>query len=99
MSYLAQRKTIEDILGGVHKAIATRTMSLVRRVGVEDEVTFTGGVSRNVGMVRALEAVLGRPINVSADGHFIGALGAALFALERAQVAGRVPAPARGGAS
>ena len=87
MSYLAQRKTIEDILGGVHKAIATRTMSLVRRVGVEEEVTFTGGVSRNIGMVRALEAVLGVPINVSEDGHFMGALGAALFALERAQAA------------
>jgi predicted CoA-substrate-specific enzyme activase len=87
MSYLAQRKTIEDILGGVHKAIATRTMSLVRRVGVEEEVTFTGGVSRNVGMVRALEAVLGVPINVSDEGHFMGALGAALFALERAQAA------------
>jgi activator of 2-hydroxyglutaryl-CoA dehydratase len=85
MSYLAQRKTVADILGGVHKAIATRTMALVRRVGVEDEVTFTGGVSRNVGMVRALEAVLGRPINVSEDGHFMGALGAALFALERAE--------------
>jgi predicted CoA-substrate-specific enzyme activase len=84
MSYLAQRKTVEDILGGVHKAIAARTMALVRRVGVEDEVTFTGGVSRNVGMVRALEGVLGRPINVSPDGHFMGALGAALFALERA---------------
>jgi predicted CoA-substrate-specific enzyme activase len=89
MSYLAQRKTIEDILGGVHKAIATRTMSLVRRVGVEDEVTFTGGVSRNVGMVRALEAVLGCSINVSDDGHFMGALGAALFALERATAAAR----------
>jgi len=87
MSYLAQRKTIEDILGGVHKAIATRTMALVRRVGVEDEVTFTGGVSRNVGMVRGLEAVLGRPINVSEEGHYMGALGAALFALERAQAA------------
>jgi predicted CoA-substrate-specific enzyme activase len=86
MSYLAQRKKIEDILGGVHKAIATRTMSLVRRVGVEEEVTFTGGVSRNVGMVRALEDVLGRPINVSPEGHFLGAMGAALFALERAQV-------------
>ncbi|HEU5320096.1 MAG TPA: acyl-CoA dehydratase activase [Methylomirabilota bacterium] len=84
MSYLAQRKTVEDILGGVHKAIATRTMALVRRVGVEDEVTFTGGVSLNVGMVRALEAVLGRPVNVSEEGHFMGALGAALFALERA---------------
>jgi len=88
MSYLAQRKTVEDILGGVHKAIAARTMSLVRRVGVEDEITFTGGVSRNVGMVRALEAVLGRPINVCDDGHFMGALGAALFALERARARG-----------
>jgi predicted CoA-substrate-specific enzyme activase len=95
MSYLAQRKSVEDILGGVHKAIATRTMALVRRVGVEDEITFTGGVSRNVGMVRALEAVLGRPINVSEEGHFMGALGAALFALERAQAAaGQAPAAA-----
>ena len=85
MSYLAQKKRVEDILGGVHKAIATRTMALVRRVGVEEEVTFTGGVSRNVGMVRGLEGVLGRPINVSPDGHFMGALGAALFALERAE--------------
>jgi predicted CoA-substrate-specific enzyme activase len=88
MSYLAQRKTVEDVLGGVHRAIAARTMALVRRVGVEPEVTFTGGVSRNVGMVRALEGVLGTPINVSDEGHFMGALGAALFALERAQAAG-----------
>ena len=87
MSYLAQRKKVEDILGGVHKAIATRTMSLIRRVGVEDEVTFTGGVSRNIGMVKALEDVLGRPLNVSEEGHYVGALGAALFALERALAA------------
>jgi predicted CoA-substrate-specific enzyme activase len=89
MSYLAQRKKVEDILGGVHKAIAARTMALVRRVGLDDEITFTGGVSRNVGMVRALETVLGKPINVSAEGHFVGALGAALFALERAGAPGR----------
>jgi predicted CoA-substrate-specific enzyme activase len=87
MSYLAQRKTVEDILGGVHKAIATRTMALVRRVGVEEEITFTGGVSRNIGMVKGLEAVLGRSINVHEEGHFMGALGAALFALERAEIA------------
>jgi (R)-2-hydroxyacyl-CoA dehydratese activating ATPase len=92
MSYLAQRKKIEDILGGVHKAIAARTMSLVRRVGVEEEVTFTGGVSRNIGMVKALETVLGTAINVSTDGHYIGALGAAIFALERAEAAAATPA-------
>ena len=55
MSYLAQGKKTEDILGGVHSAIAARTISLIRRVGIEPEITFTGGVSRNLGMVRALE--------------------------------------------
>jgi activator of 2-hydroxyglutaryl-CoA dehydratase len=84
MSYLAQGKKTEDILGGVHSAIAARTISLVRRVGIEPEVTFTGGVSRNVGMVRALEEKLGMKLNVSPDSHFVGALGASLLALERA---------------
>ncbi|HWO40223.1 MAG TPA: acyl-CoA dehydratase activase [Candidatus Eisenbacteria bacterium] len=84
MSYLAQGKRIEDILGGVHSAIAARTISLVRRVGIEPEVTFTGGVSRNVGMVRALEEKLGMKLNVSPESHFVGALGAALLAWERA---------------
>jgi len=88
MSYLAQNKKVEDILGGVHGAIAARTISLVRRVGIEPEVTFTGGVSRNIGMVRALEEKLGMKVNVSPDSHFVGALGAAIFALERALKAG-----------
>jgi activator of 2-hydroxyglutaryl-CoA dehydratase len=84
MSYLAQGKKTEDILGGVHSAIAARTISLIRRVGIEPEVTFTGGVSKNIGMVRALEEKLGMKLNVSPDSHFVGALGASIFALERA---------------
>src|SRR5574337_694509 len=85
MSYLAQGKRVEDILRGVHSSIAARTVSLVRRVGLEPEITFTGGVSRNIGMVRALEEKLSTPLNVCAEAHFMGALGAALLALERAQ--------------
>jgi predicted CoA-substrate-specific enzyme activase len=85
MSYVAQKKTLEDILAGVHRAIAARTVSLVRRVGIEDEVTFTGGVARNVGMVRALEDALKVRLNVSPEAHFMGAAGGALFALERAE--------------
>lgn len=88
MSYLALGRTVEDILGGVHSAIAARTVALVRRVGIEAEVTFTGGVSCNVGMVRALGDKLQLPINVSPDATFVGALGAALVALERASAAG-----------
>jgi len=97
MSYLAEGKSVEDILGGVHSAIAARTIALVRRVGIDPEVTFTGGVSRNVGMVKALEEKLGFPVNVCDDSHFIGAIGAALFALERATAQPEDPAiPAAG---
>ncbi len=89
MSYLAQDRTPPDILAGVHRSIATRTMSLVRRVGMEAEYTMTGGVSRNVGMVLALQELLGASLNVSGDSQFMGAIGAALFAIERAEIAGR----------
>ena len=65
--------------------IAGRSVSLLRRVGIDAELTFTGGVSRNKGMVSALEEKLDMKINVSEDSQFIGALGAALFALERAK--------------
>jgi len=84
MSYLAQGRTREDILAGVHRSIAARTLALVRRVGVDPEITFTGGVARNVGMIRALQEAIGSPLNVSEESHFMGALGAALFAIERA---------------
>ncbi|MHB8177837.1 MAG: acyl-CoA dehydratase activase [Vulcanimicrobiaceae bacterium] len=82
MSYLAQGKKLPDILGGIHSAIAARTIALVRRVGLEPEITFTGGVSLNVGMVHALEERLGVPLNVCADSHYMGAIGAAVFAME-----------------
>jgi predicted CoA-substrate-specific enzyme activase len=85
MSYLAQNKTVEDILGGVHNSIAARTMSLVRRVGVEPDISFTGGVARNTGMIHALEEKLQTKLNVSPESHFAGAIGAALFAIERAE--------------
>jgi predicted CoA-substrate-specific enzyme activase len=85
MGYVAQKKKGEDILAGVHRAIAARTVSLVRRVGIEEELTFTGGVARNIGMVQALEDALKVRLNVSPEAHYMGAAGAALFALERAE--------------
>jgi predicted CoA-substrate-specific enzyme activase len=84
MAYVAQGKKTEDILGGIHSAIAARTIALARRVGLDPEITFTGGVSLNVGMVEMLQEKLGRRLNVSPDSHFMGAIGAALFACEHA---------------
>ncbi len=83
LSWLGKGKKIEDILWGVHQSIASRSAGLLRRVGVVDEVTFTGGVTRNVAMIRALEERLEHTLNVSEESHYIGALGAALFALDR----------------
>jgi predicted CoA-substrate-specific enzyme activase len=93
VSWLAKGKKIEDILLGVHQSIASRSMGLMRRVGVEPEVTFTGGVARNVGMITALNSLLGFEVNVSEESHYMGALGAALFAMDRI-LGSRVPAGA-----
>lgn len=87
ISHLAKGILPEDVLMGVHQAITSRCVSLARRVGIESEVTFTGGVSRNVAMVRLLSEELGLPVNVSEDAHFCGALGAALVAHDRAHAA------------
>lgn len=82
--HLARGCQVEDVLAGVHAAIAGRSIALLRRVGLEEEVTFTGGVARNSGMVRALEERLQLKLNVAPESQHIGAIGAALFAWERA---------------
>lgn len=91
LSWLGKGKKIEDILLGVHLSIASRSIALLRRVGIEEEVTFTGGVARNAGMIEVLNRGLGLKVNVSDDSHFMGAVGASLFALDHI-LASRVPA-------
>ncbi len=82
--HLAKGCRVEDVLAGVHSAIAGRSVALLRRVGLEEEITFTGGVARNAGMVRALEERLQRKLNVAPESQYVGAIGAALFAWEHA---------------
>ncbi len=82
-SQVSRGKDPKDIVAGLHESIVSRSLSLLQRVGVEPEVTFTGGVSRNEGMVQALHRRLKLPINVSPLSQYLGAFGAALFGLER----------------
>jgi predicted CoA-substrate-specific enzyme activase len=83
LSWLGRGKRVEDILLGIHRSMVSRSVGLMRRVGVEREVTFTGGVTKNIGIVRELNLALGFDVNVSDQAHFIGAIGAALFARDR----------------
>ncbi len=76
----------EDILAGLHRAIILRAMSLLARSGgVNDELTFTGGVAKNAAAVAALQDLVRenygpKTLNISADSIYTGALGAAMFA-------------------
>jgi len=99
--HLAAGVPVEDVLAGLHAALASRIVVMVRRLGIEQQVILTGGCARNPALVRALEERLGTPVVTPPEPMFTGALGAALLAreaVERGEVpAGRVSlAPGRG---
>jgi predicted CoA-substrate-specific enzyme activase len=71
---------VANILAGVHELIVARLFGLAQRVGMQCDVVMCGGVSKNVGIIRAMEAKLGKPVLVPEDPQIVGALGAALVA-------------------
>lgn len=73
-----------DILAGIHKAIAKRMHGLIKSVGVKPVVLMSGGVAKNKGVVHFIEETIGTKIFLSEDPQIIGAVGAALFALDYA---------------
>ncbi len=83
ISYLASGEKVENIVAGIHNAIASRIAAMAKRVGVKPDVVLTGGVAKNSGVKRALEKELGLEIKVPNEPQIIGALGAALIAKMR----------------
>lgn len=76
----------EDIAAGIHLATARRVRNLLRRVGLDSVVLFTGGVSKNPGMCKAVEDIIGKKLGkTKMDTVFAGALGAAAYAEEFAK--------------
>ncbi|MFX1343781.1 MAG: acyl-CoA dehydratase activase [Promethearchaeota archaeon] len=84
VSLMADGVEVSDIVAGIHDAIASRIMSLVYRVGLEEELTISGGVAKNIGVVTYLEKRMGvNAKKLPVDPQIIGALGAALIAQEK----------------
>lgn len=76
----------EDILNGLHDAIAKRAVALVKKVGLVDKFVISGGIGRNVGLVAKIkERLEGMEIHIPQEPMIVGALGAALHALDRAK--------------
>ena len=82
VSLIAQNKPTDDIVHGLNKAVASKTASLVKRVGGEEAYMMTGGVAQNKGLVKTLEERLGTSLVISDKSQLCGALGAALFAAD-----------------
>lgn len=75
-----QQTPKEDMARAVHDAIASRIISMVRKVGFEKDVVLAGGVARNVGFVDSMNRGLEMEVVVPEDPEFIGAIGAAVAA-------------------
>jgi predicted CoA-substrate-specific enzyme activase len=80
ISLIAKGEKRENIIAGIHEAVASRISALAVRVGVVTPVMMTGGVAKNIGVVKALEKKLSVLIEVSEFAQTNGAIGAALMA-------------------
>jgi len=84
INHVTAGKKIEDILKGAMLSIASRAQALLKRIGIEQEVTLTGGIGLNPGMRMALEECLGQHLNFDPElSPHAGALGAAVLACRR----------------
>lgn len=84
ISQLAMGTDKCDIINGIHRSVAGRVAGLAHRIGVREQVVMTGGVAQNQGIVKALQDELGHEIHTSPLTQYNGALGAALFAFDKA---------------
>jgi len=71
----------EDIVAGICTAVVNNYLNNVGKgKRINAPIVFQGGVSKNVGVVKAFEKTLGAEVYVDEYGHLMGALGAAVLA-------------------
>ena len=72
----------EDVVAGLHEAVAERVYGLMRKVGIEKELVVTGGIAKNPAIVSRIERKVGFKLLIPKEPQIVGALGAALLAKE-----------------
>jgi len=83
VSRIAEGAIKEDLLAGIHRALAAQINSLAERVGIERDYALVGGGAQDVGLVTAVEQIVGFDIVVPEEPSMTAALGAAVMAQER----------------
>jgi len=85
VSRIAEGASREDLLAGIHRALAAQINSLAERVGIEKDYALVGGGARDVGLVKAVEEIVGFEVVIPEDPHLTAAIGAAVIAGEKAR--------------
>lgn len=77
----------EDIVAGLCKSVA---LNYLNNVGKGKKITspiiFQGGVSKNIGVVKAFEKILNEKIITDENGHLMGALGVAILSKKEPEI-------------
>ena len=79
LGYMRQGVAKNDVLAGACEALASRVLGLLKRVGIEEEFVISGGIAKNVGVVKRIEDMIGTKAHMCFEPQIVGALGAALF--------------------
>ncbi len=80
ISLIAKGEKRHNIIAGIHESIAARVVAMANRVGLKAPIMMSGGVAKNIGVVKALEKKISQKIEVSPKSQVTGAIGAALLA-------------------
>jgi len=87
--------TKNKVIAAYCQAMAERVVSLIERIGVENDFFITGGIAKNPGVVKRIEKLLGTTaVATKYDSQIAGALGAALFGYTLMQKQGATAAKA-----
>lgn len=74
----------EDIARAIHDAMASRIISMARRLSIEEDIALVGGLANNVGFVESLRRELNMDVKIPEQPEYVPAYGAALAAASRA---------------
>src|SRR5512139_438109 len=66
---------VADVLAGANQCIADGLWGMVQKVGVPSDLLICGGVARNAGIVKAIEARFGKPVLLPKQPQYVRALG------------------------
>lgn len=81
LNYISKNLKTQDIAAGINRAMAERVFSMTKKIVLKPSFTISGGVAKNKGVVKSLEALLHASfVKLPVDSQLIGALGAAFIA-------------------